>query len=60
MAKPNKHKIASKTSENEQIHSPEDELIQQESNWKTYSTIYDEIRVDCRLDYLQDLGNVHS
>ncbi len=60
MAKFNKRKISAKTSDNEQIQSPEDGLIPQENNWKTYSTVYDEIREDCRLDYLQDLGNVHS
>ncbi len=60
MAKSNKRKISAKTSENEQIQSPEDLLIPQETNWKTYSTVYDEIREDCRLDSLQDLGNVHS
>ncbi|MGK7878486.1 MAG: hypothetical protein AB4060_00035 [Crocosphaera sp.] len=60
MAKPNKRKIASKTSDNEQIQSPDYGLIEQENTWKNYSTIYDEIREDCRLDSLQDLGNVHS
>ena len=50
MAKFNKRKISAKTSENEQIQSPEDLLIPQETNWKTYSTVYDEIREDCRQD----------
>ncbi len=60
MVKIIKKKIASKTSENDEIEYQEDLLIRQENNWKTYSTVYDEIREDCRLDYLQDLGNVHS
>ena len=66
MVKIIKRKIASKTSENNQLPSQENELPSQEdllspqqNSWKTYSTVYDEIREDCRLDYLQDLGNVH-
>ncbi|MDJ0730321.1 MAG: hypothetical protein QNJ33_10060 [Crocosphaera sp.] len=60
MAKANKRKISTKTSENDEIESQEDLLIQQENHWKTYSTVYDEIREDCRLDSLHDLSNVHS
>ena len=33
-------------------------LIRQENTWKNYSTVYDEIREDCRMDSLQDLGVV--
>ncbi len=60
MVKIIKKKIASKTSENDEIEYQEDLLIRQENNWKTYSTVYDEIREDCRLDSLYDLSNVHS
>ncbi len=60
MVKIIKRKIASKTSENNESQSQEDLLIRQQNNWKNYSTVYDEIREDCRLDYLQDLSNVHS
>ena len=67
MAKIIKRKIKSKSSENNELpsqenelSSQENELIPQQKTWKTHSTVYDEIREDCRLDYLQDLGNVHS
>ncbi len=50
MVKIIKKKIASKTSENDEIEYQEDLLIRQENNWKTYSTVYDEIREDCRQD----------
>ena len=46
--------------EKDEIQLREDLLIRQQNNWKNHSTVYDEIREDCRLDYLQDLGNVHS
>ena len=60
MPKTNKRKITTKREEIEEKQSEEDLFIRQQHNWKTYSTVYDEIREDCRLDYLQDLGNVHS
>ena len=46
-------------SENDEIESQEHLLIRQQNYWKNYSTVYDEIREECRLDYLQDLGNVY-
>ena len=60
MPKANKRKISIKREEKDEIQLREDLLIRQQNNWKNYSTVYDEIREDCRLDYLQDLGNVHS
>ncbi len=74
MVKIIKRKTASKTSKNNELPSQknelpsqenefpsqEDLLIPQQNSWKTYSTVYDEIREDCRLDSLYDLGNVHS
>ena len=67
MVKIIKRKTASKTSKNNELPSQENELpsqedllIRQQNSWKTYSTVYDEIREDCRLDSLYDLGNVHS
>ncbi len=47
-------------SQKNELPSQDNELIPQQTNWKTYSTVYDEIREDCRLDSLYDLGNVHS
>ncbi|MGK7957759.1 MAG: hypothetical protein AB4063_21285 [Crocosphaera sp.] len=60
MPKTNKPKITTKREEIEERQVEEDLFIRQENNWKTHSTVYDEIREDCRLDYLQDLGNLHS
>ncbi len=60
MAKPNKRKIATKSEEIDDQQSEEDLLIRQQNNWITHSTVYDEIREECRLDSLQDLSNVYS
>ncbi|ACB54238.1 hypothetical protein cce_4892 [Crocosphaera subtropica ATCC 51142] len=59
MAKPNKRKITTKREEIDEIESQEDLLIRQENTWRNHSTVYDEIREDCRLDSLDNLGNVH-
>ena len=60
MPKANKRKITTKSEDNDDIQSPEDGVIPQEITWRNHSTVYDEIREDCRLDSLQDLGNVYS
>ncbi|MGK7933330.1 MAG: hypothetical protein AB4041_18120 [Microcystaceae cyanobacterium] len=60
MPKTNKRKITTKREEIEERQVEEDLFIRQQKTWKTHSTVYDEIREDCRLDYLQDLSNVHS
>lgn len=59
MAKTNKRKITTKREEIDEKQSEEDLFIRQENNWKSYSTVYDEIREDCRLDSLDNLDNVH-
>lgn len=59
MAKTNKEKITTKKEEIDEKQSEEDLLIRQENSWRSYSTVYDEIREDCRLDSLDNLDNVH-